>query len=304
LKPLIPKRILTAMTWNTLNTAQDPAYWWNFPVVREVTLERVTGDPSLSWYTQKVRERSSEFGRTLAFGDGHGMAAEAAVTRRDTREVVYFNISEGEGRRFLSLFAEHHFAFPYRFVRGDANRFDFTSLGPFDTIISVGSFHHFENLEGIFPQLGQILKAGGTLYADEFVGPSKWKYGPELIGQLNQWLGDLPGELIRDRTPLATDEFFTLWKNGNDPSECVRSSELDASLRRHFRVVEDRHFGGTLLMPFFLTSALQPCRLNIPNWRHAELGKDTLRRLAQQEAEWIAAGKFPPHYIYYVLTKK
>jgi SAM-dependent methyltransferase len=304
IKPLVPKKIRTALTWNVINTGKEPAYWGNFPIVKEIFQKRVTGDPSLSWYTKQVQKRTSQFGRTLAFGDGNGMAIEAALSRHDTSEVIYFNISKGEGKRFLKLFKDHRFDFPYRFVRGDANRFDFTSLGAFDTIISVGSFHHFENFDGIFPQLNRILKPDGILYADEFIGPTMWKYDPSIIDQINQWLRNLSTELIRNRKPIKNDDFFLLWKHGIDPSECIRSSELDKKLRQNFEVIEAKPFGGTLLHPFFLTSQLHPCRLNIPNWHHKEIGKETLRKLSMQEDEWISSGKLQPHYVYYVLTNK
>jgi hypothetical protein len=131
-----------------------------------------------------------------------------------------------------------------------------------------------------------------------------WKYEPDIIDQINRWLRNLPAELVVDRAPVAYDEFYLLWKNCNDPSECIRSSELDGHLRRCFRIIEAKPFGGTVLAPFFLTSHMHPCRLNIANWHHTEIGKEMVRKLALQEDEWIASGKFPPHYVYYTLQKK
>jgi hypothetical protein len=49
---------------------------------------------------------------------------------------------------------------------------------------------------------------------------------------------------------------------------------------------------------------MHPCRLNIPNWHNTEIGKETVRKLALKEDEWLASGKFPPHYVYYTLQKK
>lgn len=304
LKPFIPSRVLTALTWNRANTAGEPAYWGNFPAIRHVYLERITGKPELSWYTDQVRKRPTPFGRTLCFGDGHSMAAEAALTRQDTTEVWYFNISPGECRRFEKLMRDHSFTFPFRYIQGDANNYEFSRLGMFDTIISVGSFHHFENFETIFPQLNRILSGNGILYADEYIGPDKWKYDSSVIQKINEWLACLPPELVENRTPVDGGDFFDLWKNGTDPSECIRSSELDNWLRKCFRVIDTQSFGGTWLMPFFLTAYLHPPRLNIPNWHHTEMAHDILFEMAKEESEAIESGKLPPHYLYYMMGRR
>ena len=304
LKTLIPKKIRTSLAWSMHRTPLASSYWANFQVVREIYQKRVTGNPSLSWYTWKIQERESPFGRVLAFGDGKGMAAEAALSRNDTHEVVYFNISKGECRDFERLFSGHHFDFPFRYIIGDANGFDFTHLGTFDTIISVGSFHHFANFEGIFSLLNQILKSDGLLYADEFIGPSQWRYEGLIIELINQYLNILPEELLLSRKPVIGEEFYRLWKNGLDPSESIRSGELDHWLRKSFTVLEAYPFNGTFLHPFFLTAQFDSRRLNLPAWYHTDVGQSELKKMALQEDEWVSSGRLPPHFMYYTLGKK
>lgn len=304
LKAFVPKKIRTALAWSIHSTAQASNYWGNFQDVREIYQKRVTGNPSLSWHTWKVRERPSPFGRVLAFGDGKGMAAEAALVRNNTIEVIYFNISKGECQSFERLFSDNHFEFPYRCVLGDANRFDFTQLGTFDTIISVGSFHHFEKFERIFPKLNQILKPDGLLYADEFIGPSQWRYEGQIIDLINQYLASLPEKLLLNRKPVISEEFYGIWKNGLDPSESIRSAELEEWLRKSFIVLEAYPFNGTFLYPFFLTAQFNPQRLNIPVWHDTDVGHNELRKMALQEDEWISSGQLLPHFMYFTLGKK
>lgn len=304
LKTLIPKKIRTALSWSMHSTPQASSYWANFQVVKEIYQKRVTGSPSLSWYTWKIQERPGPFGRILAFGDGKGMAAEAALARNDTYEVIYFNISRGECRDFERLFSGHHFDFPFRYVIGDANRFDFAQFGAFDTVISVGAFHHFEKFERIFPRLNRILKPDGLLYADEFIGPSRWRYEGEIIEMINRYLKSLPEELLLDRQPVAGEEFYRLWKNGLDPSESIRSAELDEWLRNSFTVLESHPFNGTLLFPFFLTAEFDPRRLNIKAWHDSDIGRNELKKMAVQEDKWVSSGLLAPHFMYYTLGKK
>jgi SAM-dependent methyltransferase len=213
-------------------------------------------------------------------------------------------LAKGEGDRFIKLFKSHHFKFPYRFEHGDANNFKYLKLGKFDTIISVGAFHHFYNFESIFQQLNQIITEQGLVFVDEFIGPTKWQYKTPIIDQINTWLSTLPDNLIANRKVVKPGEFYQIWKNSLDHSESIRSSELDYWLRKSFRIITAKPFGGTLLMPFFLTAYLKPSRLNIENWHHTENGQIQLRKIVLQEKRWISSGNLEAHYMYYVLGKK
>ncbi|MFQ6082416.1 MAG: class I SAM-dependent methyltransferase [Candidatus Aminicenantia bacterium] len=294
----------TAQFWNQVDTAASSEYWWNNKVIRNFIQKNITGDASLSWYTKKISERPTPFGRTLTFGDGYGMAVEAFLTKRDTTEIVYLNISKGEGLRFKKKIDELCINIPCSFIQADANTFDFSTLGFFDTIIDVGAFHHLKNFEFFFPQLNNQLNSDGIMYVDEYVGPSRWEFNQSVIDIINQWLTSLPKDLIACSKKVSRNEFIQLWKQSNDPSEAIRSGELDQMLRRYFTLIEATSFGGTLLQPFFLTSHLKPCRLNINNWHHTEIGKLESDRLVHIENKLINSGEIQKDYLYYVFKKK
>ncbi|MCK5056345.1 MAG: class I SAM-dependent methyltransferase [Candidatus Aminicenantes bacterium] len=294
----------TAQFWDQTDTASSIDYWGNNKVIREFIQKEITGDASLSWYTKTIRERPTPFGRILTFGDGHGMGAEAFLTKRDTTEIIYLNISNGEGTRFKKKMEELDIDIPYSFIQADANSFDYASLGFFDTIIDVGAFHHFENFEYIYPQLNNQLKPDGIMYVDEYVGLSKLGFEQHVIDIINKLLTSLPEDLIACQKKVFQNDYKQLWKRSNDPSEGIRSGDLDRMLRRYFKLVEATSFGGTLLQPFFLTSQLNPCRLNIKNWHHTEIGKMESDRLVRLENKLINSGEIKKDYIYYILKKK
>lgn len=293
-----------AKFWDETETAASIEYWWNNKIIREIIQKEITGDASLSWYTKTIHDRITPFGRILCFGDGHGMATEAHLTKKDTTEIIYLNISKGEGERFYHKMKELNIGIPCSFIKADANTFDYSSLGLFDTIIDVGAFHHFENFEHIFPQLNNLLQPDGIMYVDEYVGLSKLGFEQSIIDILNNWLVTLPESLIANRKPLYQKDFARLWKRSNDPSEGIRSGDLDRMLRENFCLVEAASFGGTLLHPFFLTAFLKPCRLNIQNWHQTEVGKSETARLVNIELEMIKSGKIPKNYLYYIFKKR
>ncbi len=301
---LLSDKKKAAKFWDETETAASIKYWWNNKIIRKIIQKEITGDASLSWYTKKIQNRATPFGRVLCFGDGYGMAAEAFLTKRDTTEIVYLNISKGEGERFYHNMKELNIDIPYSFVKSDANSYDYASLGLFNTIIDVGAFHHFKNFEYIFPQLNNQLSRDGIMYVDEYVGLSEFGFEQSIIDIINEWLDSLPDQLIACRKPVNQKDFKKMWRRSDDPSECIRSGDLDQMLRDNFGLVEVISFGGTLLFPFFLTSYLKPRRLNINNWHQTEVGKSETGRLVQLEKKMIGTGKIPQNYLYYELKKK
>ena len=294
----------TADFWDETETALALEYWWNIQTIRELIMKRITGSPELSWFTKKILEKKTPFGRVLTFGDGHGMAAEAFQRKRDTSEIVSINLSSGEGQRFEKTMETVAMDQPYRFVQADANTFAYKQLGLFDTIIDVGAFHHFEKFETAFPRINEVLKKDGLLYIDEFVGPSKYHFKKEIVAIINEWLQILPPSLIANRRQVKQSDFIDLWKSCPDPSECVRSGDLDKALKDNFQLLEGNDVGATLLQPFFLTSYLSPCRLNIANWHHTLEGKESAAKLVRQEEELMKNGEITSDYRYYVFTHK
>jgi len=294
----------TASVWDQVETAKASEYWWNFAAVRAVNLKRVTGDPGLSWYTWQIAGRQRPFGRVLAFGDGKGMAVEAILTKQDTSEVVYVNISPEECRRFDDLFSENGILVPHRCIIADANHYDYRRLGRFDTIISVGLFHHMHDFGALFSQLHDVLTDSGILYADEFTGPSQWRYQGRIVELVNDILSALPAGLVLDRGKVRGEDFYRLWKICGDPSESVRAGELHQALTDHFSILQMAHFGGSVLFPLFQSTYMTPRRLNVPNWHTTAEGQAEIMRLAAWEENLIETGQIPPHFRYYVLGKK
>ncbi len=294
----------TAGFWDTTETALAPEYWWNIRTIRDLVHTRLTGSPDLTWFTKQILERTAPFGRVLTFGDGYGMAGEAFQRRRDISEIVSVNLSAGEGKRFSETMERIAMDRPYRFVQADANTYDYGPLGRFDTIIDVGSFHHLEKFEAAFPRINEALEAAGRMYIDEFVGPTKYRFSARVVEIINEWLRRLPPNLVASSRRVTRGDFIDLWKKCPDPSECVRSGELDQALRDHFRLLSCEDVGGTLLQPFFLTSYLSPCRLNIANWHHAPEGKEWAARLVREEEELLKENEITSDYRYYIFTRR
>jgi hypothetical protein len=69
---------------------------------------------------------------------------------------------------------------------------------------------------------------------------------PEIIRIINQWLLALPDDLVLSREPILPMDFLELWKTSDDPSECVRSADLDPLIPKHFDVDQVMCVGASL----------------------------------------------------------
>jgi SAM-dependent methyltransferase len=145
--------------------------------------------------------------------------------------------------------AEHGLADVLRFRVTDVNRM--TSDGErFDVLLGLQSLHHFAGLDETLPRLSQLIEPDGMFVVDEFVGPTRFQWTDGQLEAANDLLAQLPEERrrladgrIKHRVVRPSRLSMVL----DDPSEAVDAAALLPGLRRHFDVVEERPYGGTVL---------------------------------------------------------
>jgi SAM-dependent methyltransferase len=149
-------------------------------------------------------------------------------------------------------------------VKGDFNRLD---LEPdsLQVLLGLGAIHHVENLEGLWEQGRRALRPGGSVLAQEFVGPDRFQWTDAQITACDHALATLvPDEHKVDhrrveRVPLET--MISL-----DPSEAVRSSAiLSTCAAAGFRIESYASAGGALLQPVLM---YQVHTFEPRDWRH------------------------------------
>ena len=119
----------------------------------------------------------------------------------------------------------------------------------FDAIFTHSSLQAVEALESVVATVRSALKPDGFFHLNEFVGPSRFQWIDAQVQLINGFLSTLPERLLvtpQGRKPPVerpTVEHMT----AVHPTKAVRSSDLREVLTRHFDIVEERPFGGTLL---------------------------------------------------------
>ncbi len=230
--------------------AAEPLIDWTMSKrVREIINRRVSGADDVDWLAWIQREYcGGGLGLALSVGCGIGGLERQVMSRGMCRRMVGVDIAEGA----LDKARESAGGMAIEYKKVDLER-ETVPGGPYDAVFAAATLHHVNALGRLAANLHSALRPGGYLFVFEFVGPSRFQWTPEqlrLVGDIHSLLpwryrmhfqagGTVP---FPERTPPCS-------MIRSDPSEAVRSAEIEEVLARWFEVVESRRIGGTILNP-------------------------------------------------------
>lgn len=242
--------------------------------------------------------RSMKSPRVLELAGGRGDFAMALLEAGVAESVHMVDISDGalavardradkRGLEGLSL------------ELGDINEYRISES--YDVVAFSQSLHHIENLEGILGSAAACLENTGLLYVNDYVGPSRMQWTDTQMTIMNEILGNLPEsrrkKLARDGTPTdvakdavrrtAIETYLAV-----DPSEGVRSAEIDGVIRDCFSDVEKFPTGGTISYELF--------RLIAHNFDDGEDGMSMVKLIMFFEKTLIDAGVLESDFAVYL----
>lgn len=256
--------------------------WMGVEAVRVYFNRRIGGDEllwPLEWFEKWLQGRT--FDRALSIGCGPGVLDRQLIQRGDARSVDAFDgsmtslhIARKEAEAAGIADRIHYFA-------ADFNRIVFPH-SRYDLIVFHQSAHHVANLEGLFRTLIGAIKPGGIVYMDEYVGPSRWEWAIHRRRLLNR-----PQKLFATvPPPLRLVERLYPQIEMDDPTEAIRSSEIEPQLRVGFDIVVRRPYGGGILS------------VVLPNTRASQIEKNLLDQLIEHDR------KAPDYYTLIVAKPK
>ena len=165
------------------------------------------------------------------------------------RSFTGIDISEGAIDRARTLADEIGLAPTIRYVAEDLNRCELPPRS-FDFIYFFQSLHHIEALEHVLEQCQRALRSDGLLMVNEFVGPLRFQWTPRQLEMANALVVSLPEDLRRDlqggglKTEVGCPTVRHMLEH--DPSEAVRSAEIERLVKARFDVSNEWNWGGTL----------------------------------------------------------
>jgi len=246
-----------ASQWNQLASDAfvhhlDRVSWTGLPQVHLNHNFLITGSRETYWIDW-MRDRffpGGHAGDALSLGCGAGHLDRIFKSCGYTfRSFTGTDISAAAVDRARTLAEEIDLAPTIRYFASDLNH---ETLPPdsFDFIYFFQSLHHIEALEHVLEQCRQALRPGGLLMVNEFVGPTRFQWTPRQIELATALLVLLPEELRRDVDSGAVKKEIMAptieYLMAHDPSESVRSGDIERLVKACFDVTHEWNWGGTL----------------------------------------------------------
>jgi SAM-dependent methyltransferase len=192
--------------------------------------------------------------RMLALGSGMAFTEEYIVRNNFAQHVTAYEMSPTACERARARFAEAGLSDRIEMRAGDVLEDNLPS-GSFDVVFVQAAIHHFDRIDDMFVLMHRVLRPGGLLVYDEYVGPDLHVWTPDIVALLDE-LNDCLAPAyrmnahtgtLRERGPIPSRE----WMLEHDPSEGVHASRILPLTYQYFDVIDRADYGGTIMRGFF-----------------------------------------------------
>ena len=234
----------------------DQLAFWQSPVVRAAINRRITGDPKLApeSYFAAVHGPAVPAAQALSLRAGDMRLEVGLVEIGPCERVVGLDTDEGRVQRANAEIPQALRA-QVRFREGTLA--DWEPQQPQGAVLARNVLHRQLDLEGVLDRVRSSLVAGGLVFVDDFVGPSRFQWSDAQLGAINRLLACLPDELLTDLTAEdgrrkravnrpSPEEFAAA-----NPHDAVRSDEILGCLDERFERVEVHLYGRAVYHQLF-----------------------------------------------------
>jgi SAM-dependent methyltransferase len=252
-----------ALHWSKVAGTTDPSghaiktRWWEHPPILRHINEKVCGraiDGPSAGLTERARALLAgrlPLPRGISVGCGNGMKEinllrEGFVQAFDLYELADSRIAAGrEMAQKQRLTQNAHF------VQGDAFQLA-NEPEQYDLVHWNNSLHHMLNVESAVDWSWKILKPGGLFYMDDFVGPDRFQWPPQMLLAATAVRQSLPDQLLVNPHKPSTTLSRIVEKpdpkklRQSDPSEAADSSRILSCVQRRFPGADIVLTGGVI----------------------------------------------------------
>lgn len=235
--------------WDRMYENGTRSAWTQNSLVTEALYRRMTDKPG-HWLDWLFTEGVPQVDRLLSIGCGDGAHEISIGRRRFAGHTVAFDASP----RAIEIASQTAAAenLPVDFSLRLFEDF-VANPGPeaaFDAVLFAGSLHHVTDLEGMLSAVRRVVRPGGWVIVNEYIGPCYQLYPQSQVDIVNRVLASIPLTFRMnpdERLVLPNIEAIM----ANDPTEGVRSALIPTLLPLYFRPEHVRLMAGALLHPLF-----------------------------------------------------
>ncbi len=189
-------------------------------------------------------------GRAASIGCGSGAVEIGMAKAGFFDHCTAFDIAEGalvEARDFAAREGvEEKVTFVCRDLDGDG-----LGMTDLDLVFAHQSVHHIENLERLFDNVKAAMRPGAILHLHEYVGPNRFQWTDRQVDEINAWLNSIPEiylQTLEGQTRRVIERLSIEAMIEMDPSEAIRSADIEKVVADRFELLEKIELGGSLLM--------------------------------------------------------
>lgn len=233
--------------------AKSTGNWWTNKLVVQDINRRVFGQP---W--SEVSRGALELGREVAggrplslgisVGCGNGAKEIALIQGGFVERMLAYDLAETRIEQARQKAATLGISDRIEFRLADA--FALHKQPEFDFVYWNNSLHHMFDVPGALAWSRDVLKPGGLLLLDDFVGPSRMRFDDQTMAYANAIRGMLPERLLAQARNGSADRALSRnWfekRIAKDPSETVDSGRTLGALRDLFEAPVIRPTGGVV----------------------------------------------------------
>lgn len=230
----------------------EVAYWHQLPQVRERWNYFITGSKDTiyeKYLTHKYLK--NEKIRILSIGSGVCSHELTIAQLNPNSEITCIDFSDKLLQK-ASRKADEEGIKNITFVNNDIYKTDLQQ-GHYDVVFFHASLHHFKHIPSFLERIKSSMVANGLIIINEYVGANRLQYTREQISAINDGLEKLPAAYKKlYKSNIHKNRYYgsgILRMIISDPSECVDSESILPTLRKLFRVIEEKKYGGNILMP-------------------------------------------------------
>jgi SAM-dependent methyltransferase len=244
--------------WSSLQDWQfsEAVYWLANPILYSRYQEKATGgqefDHWLEYCIQTFLGERTPVQAMLSVGCGTGLLDRRLARMKVCEQLDAIDIAPGAIGEAISEARQQGLQSIKYFVR-DVEVDELPGDG-YDAIVCNSALHHFVDLEGALDKLNASLAEGGYIFANEYVGPDRFRLSEREKEVIRSAFALLPERFRISLEPPSKDQILKspsipdpVEVERVDPSESPRSSEIPALLAERFEIIDRKQIGGTVL---------------------------------------------------------
>tara|TARA_R110001632_G_scaffold8386_2_gene33111 strand:+ start:5064 stop:6056 length:993 start_codon:yes stop_codon:yes gene_type:complete len=244
----------SARTKSSFNTVDIQASnWWMIPEVKKRWNKLITGNPNTTYeeFISNGIFANSKPLKFLSIGSGLCTHEISLAELNPHWEILCVDFS-GNLLEKATKNAKNKNLENIKFRVEDI----YTSKLPndyFDIVFFHSSLHHFKNLKEFIPNkvVSKLVK-NGKLIINEYVGPDRIQYPKSQLKAINKCISLIDGDYkTMFKSNLKKNKYYgsgLIRMILSDPSECVDSENILPAIYKHFDVVIEKPYGGSVLM--------------------------------------------------------